>query len=611
MAEWAEGSFEITLPDGSRTVTGLVSGAFGIHHDAERDPPGWVVTHIGTGHAVGSWQPFSNAETAKAFVARIEPLAEWNDVDADDPPDVALEVQEIAEQLQSGRRPHDYDPRTRGMGQVPPYMGDVAFRPFLEASDCPTTLEAIRLRFLGAAVSSAHDLELIGIVEDLFEGQLPEFRDEAHLKRFVEAFFGLWNEIARDRETVPIKLSAVGSVASKEQLKDVLYRRVDEIVFGFLDGIWSGDGDLPVSLDVGDTLMFIERAGGLYDEWLQDVFDKEATAIERDLPKWLEQIARQDRLVEDAMAKVVTGLLTEAASDALVHVGLDERIEELVDAEELPEEAIRHCLDHPDEAVPSFLRLLQHYAENPYLKDSRAGALFFIIHILGELGEKRAFAPLIDFLSGDQHRVDEILGDAVGENLVQILINVFDGQTDLLYQVMNDPEVNEFARYSTFMAWTYVVASGQIERDEAEQYLSGCPTTLRPQDESYVWVAWLDCIANLGFEHLKPLVRQAFDVGRVPAQVVGWQDFEEALEGRLAASDPMEFLRSKRIHPFADTIGTLSGWCAFSEEYLGSRHQAHQSLGAAVTASNPYRNVGRNDPCPCGSGKKFKKCCLN
>ena len=22
------------------------------------------------------------------------------------------------------------------------------------------------------------------------------------------------------------------------------------------------------------------------------------------------------------------------------------------------------------------------------------------------------------------------------------------------------------------------------------------------------------------------------------------------------------------------------------------------------------KRVGRNDPCPCGSGKKFKKCCL-
>jgi len=21
--------------------------------------------------------------------------------------------------------------------------------------------------------------------------------------------------------------------------------------------------------------------------------------------------------------------------------------------------------------------------------------------------------------------------------------------------------------------------------------------------------------------------------------------------------------------------------------------------------------IGRNDPCPCGSGKKYKKCCMN
>jgi SEC-C motif len=26
---------------------------------------------------------------------------------------------------------------------------------------------------------------------------------------------------------------------------------------------------------------------------------------------------------------------------------------------------------------------------------------------------------------------------------------------------------------------------------------------------------------------------------------------------------------------------------------------------------NPFRDVGRNDPCPCGSGKKYKKCCLD
>jgi uncharacterized protein YecA (UPF0149 family) len=24
-----------------------------------------------------------------------------------------------------------------------------------------------------------------------------------------------------------------------------------------------------------------------------------------------------------------------------------------------------------------------------------------------------------------------------------------------------------------------------------------------------------------------------------------------------------------------------------------------------------YPKIGRNNPCPCGSGRKYKKCCLN
>ena len=30
---------------------------------------------------------------------------------------------------------------------------------------------------------------------------------------------------------------------------------------------------------------------------------------------------------------------------------------------------------------------------------------------------------------------------------------------------------------------------------------------------------------------------------------------------------------------------------------------------AVATVQRQHPKVGRNDPCPCGSGKKFKKCC--
>lgn len=39
------------------------------------------------------------------------------------------------------------------------------------------------------------------------------------------------------------------------------------------------------------------------------------------------------------------------------------------------------------------------------------------------------------------------------------------------------------------------------------------------------------------------------------------------------------------------------------------------NLGKAMERSAPYMKQsagpGRNDPCPCGSGKKYKKCCMD
>lgn len=32
--------------------------------------------------------------------------------------------------------------------------------------------------------------------------------------------------------------------------------------------------------------------------------------------------------------------------------------------------------------------------------------------------------------------------------------------------------------------------------------------------------------------------------------------------------------------------------------------------GAEIINYKTRKKVGRNDPCPCGSGKKYKKCCL-
>ena len=39
-------------------------------------------------------------------------------------------------------------------------------------------------------------------------------------------------------------------------------------------------------------------------------------------------------------------------------------------------------------------------------------------------------------------------------------------------------------------------------------------------------------------------------------------------------------------------------------------HAIHELMvGNKAQSLNPFKGIGRNDPCPCESGKKFKQCC--
>ena len=51
---------------------------------------------------------------------------------------------------------------------------------------------------------------------------------------------------------------------------------------------------------------------------------------------------------------------------------------------------------------------------------------------------------------------------------------------------------------------------------------------------------------------------------------------------------------------------------AFAELYNDLRRQLLKTDVPALHPAvlEPPAKVGRNDPCPCGSGKKYKKCCL-
>ena len=159
-----------------------------------------------------------------------------------------------------------------------------------------------------------------------------------------------------------------------------------------------------------------------------------------------------------------------------------------------------------------------------------------------------------------------------------------------------------------------VTLRGELDWAVAGRFLRDAFVEIRPQAECYVWVGWQSAIAMLGMSDLKLLVKKAFDRGFIDGHTLGFEHFEEDLRRGIEHPGEPRLPDDRDSTHFGDTVEELSGWYCFSEQYREDQERWQRRAEADRARSqhleNPFRGVGRNDPCPCGSGKKFKKCCL-
>jgi Protein of unknown function (DUF1186)/SEC-C motif len=280
----------------------------------------------------------------------------------------------------------------------------------------------------------------------------------------------------------------------------------------------------------------------------------------------------------------------------------------------LPVEAIRDAQANQELMAPAFVQVVEEClsAKNA---PSIHGGLFFIFHLLGEWREKSAYRPLAKLLCRPADEVDSIFGGAITETSHRVMASVFDGDPQPLYDVILDPDADEFIRSRMCEALAMVTLRDELPRAEAMRFLRACYSNIKPQDECYVWDGWQSAIAMLGVVELKPFVEQAFRSGYISPSSLSFEDFEKDLQRAIDGSPPPSWQPPDEYDLFGDTIDELSDWYCFSPEYRerGEREPRvwAEQRSPQEPAVNQFKGVGRNDSCPCGSGKKFKKCCLN
>lgn len=268
-----------------------------------------------------------------------------------------------------------------------------------------------------------------------------------------------------------------------------------------------------------------------------------------------------------------------------------------------PHQSIRWAIDNWHEAGPRFVKLLEDCARGVDRSEATKRAAFFVAHLLADKQETQAFAALC-LLAENRDLCEEVLGGAITETLKGLLIGTWDGDAARLKKLIESEDADEFVRAAALDALAYLTRKDVFRDEETRAYLEYLAETMRPRAPSFIWSGWASTVANLGYSDLRGKAAALAASGFIEPMVMTLGDFDIHLQ--LTLDDPTGWagIAFDRIEPFTDT-STLSTWASFNE-----RTPSGTWTGPSLPHVDPLRKVGRNDPCPCGSGKKYKKCCL-
>jgi hypothetical protein len=290
---------------------------------------------------------------------------------------------------------------------------------------------------------------------------------------------------------------------------------------------------------------------------------------------------------------------------------LEEHLQELGESVGLPIFSIGLCAIRYEQAGPVLRTILDRAAAGENLDGNEALFFFRGLHIIGGRRDTLAFKPLLRLLRRPPAEVEDLLGDATTETLSQIVAGVFDGDVAALLDAATDLKIDEAVRDSLIGAATFLAWDGRVPREHFVDFLQRFHVEHLAPDGDMAWHAWVNAVALLGLRDMRPAVLAAVEAGAVSEDLWDPEFFETDLATAERAPADIAPFKKAYLGYIEDVVVALERFDTGDEtEFTSPAITGYVPEADDIPVTNPWRHVGRNDPCPCGSGKKAKRCCL-
>ena len=291
-----------------------------------------------------------------------------------------------------------------------------------------------------------------------------------------------------------------------------------------------------------------------------------------------------------------------------------------------PVDALRTIQAHRELFIPHLIQAIEVACDcwEDEVEEPEGQAAFFALFLLTEFSAFEAWPTFRRVLSLEDDGTYELYGDATSECFSRMLALFAQGKTDILEELLDNPNVERAGHLAAVGAYQCLVRDQHITREAAVDALRGyLRKAMTHQDVELCTLIGCELLDYWPTEAAEE-IRTALRENLIEDIMFDEDDLRRSLGDGLAGMQAHQL----RLKPtgIPDTVAELEWWAGFQEPAKrdvrkGSSvnqkdwdhpqkepliHQLERQMG---TIRNTTTKVGRNDPCPCGSRAKYKKCC--
>ena len=289
--------------------------------------------------------------------------------------------------------------------------------------------------------------------------------------------------------------------------------------------------------------------------------------------------------------------------------GMIEQIE--YNSGKFPKEILQKVIQGKEKAIPLLIDILKKVRDNPekYRDEYDYFGNIYAAYLLAQFRTREAYPVFVDILSLPNEMPHDLFGDAICEAGSRILASICGDDIRPIKALIENNDIDEYVRGQAIEALAILALKGILPREQVITYYKDMLNEVVKIDNRLVMAHLICSCDDIYPGDLYEDIKIAYEKDLVDSTVIKLRDIGLSLtlgkENVLASSR-----KNAHLQFIDDTIKEFEHWACFNQDkkYADTKATLEKTINNTQTVVKGVK-VGRNAPCPCGSGKKYKKCC--